>query len=317
MDFNDDAELDTSQVTDRRGDGGGGGGFSTGGGGGGLSTGSVVAAAGVSKLAGGGVVGLIVAVAFLFIMTSCQNGTAPTATAPQQQTSGAVSASDLKQACRTGADADTKVECRAVATINSVQAYWAAALSGNRTSYRKAQTVLFNGSTRSACGTASAQTGPFYCPADETVYLDLGFFDQLRTDFGAQGGPFAQAYVLAHEYGHHVQHILGFDQLVGRDRQGPQSGSVRLELQADCYAGVWARNAVKTGYLTSITEADIADGLNAASVIGDDRIQQAAGQRVNPESFTHGTSAQRQRWFHTGYTTGDPNKCDTWKTSSL
>ena len=317
MDFNDDAELDTSQVTDRRGDGGGGGGLATGGGGGGgLSTGSVVAAAGVSKLAGGGVVGLIVAVAFLFVMTSCQNNAAPTATSPQQ-TTGAVSASTLKQECRTGADADTKVECRAVATSNSVQAYWAAALSGNRTSYRKAQTVLFNGSTRSACGTANAQTGPFYCPADETVYLDLGFFDQLRTDFGAQGGPFAQAYVLAHEYGHHVQHILGFDQLVGRDRQGPQSGSVRLELQADCYAGVWARNAVKTGYLTAITDADIADGLNAASVIGDDRIQQAAGQRVNPESFTHGTSAQRQRWFQTGYSTGDPNRCDTWKTNSL
>ena len=287
-----------------------------GGGGGGLSPGSVVAAAGVSKLAGGGVVGLIVAVAFLFVMSSCQNGTAPTATSPQSQ-SGALSASDLKASCKTGADADTKVECRAVATINSVQAYWAAALSGNRTSYRKAQTVLFSGSTRSACGTANAQTGPFYCPADETVYLDLGFFDQLRRDFGAQGGPFAEAYVLAHEYGHHVQHILGYDTLVGRDRQGPKSGSVRLELQADCFAGVWARNAVKTGYLTSITQADIADGLDAASVIGDDRIQQAAGQRVSPESFTHGTSAQRQKWFSTGYQTGDPNKCDTWKTSSL
>lgn len=312
MDFDDDAQLDTSQVTDRRGGGSGGAPQ-----GGGLGAGSVVAAAGVSKLAGGGVVGLIAAVVFLVVMTSCQNGSVPGAAPQTGSTSGALSSQTLRQECRTGADADTKVECRAVATINSVQAYWAGALSGNRTSYRTAQTVLFNGRTSSACGTASAATGPFYCPADETVYLDLGFFDQLRSDFGAQGGAFAESYVLAHEYGHHVQHLLGYDQLVGRDRQGPQSGSVRLELQADCFAGAWARNAVRTGYLTSITQADIADGLDAASVIGDDRIQQASGQRVSPESFTHGTSAQRQRWFSTGYESGDPARCDTWRASTL
>ena len=123
--------------------------------------------------------------------------------------------------------------------------------------------------------------------------------------------------MIAHEYGHHVQHLLGFDQLVGRDRSGPQSGSVKLELQADCLAGVWARNAVRTGFVDSLTQADIEDGLDAAGVIGDDRIQQKMGGRVNPEGFTHGSSAQRQRWLTSGYTSGNGNSCDTWSAASL
>jgi predicted metalloprotease len=305
VDFDDNAQLDTTQITDRRGA------PSAGSSSNGVGLGGMLAANSLGKMAGGGVTGLIVVVVFLFLMSSCQSSSTPSSS------SGAQSGQSLSQSCKTGADADTKTECRAVATVNSVQTFWQRTLSGNRTKYRNAQTVLFTSRTQSACGPATAATGPFYCPGDETVYLDLGFFDQLRKDFGANGGPFAESYVLAHEYGHHVQHILGYDQLVGRDRQGPQSGSVRLELQADCFAGVWARNAVQTGYLTEITQADIADGLNAASVIGDDRIQQAAGQRVRPESFTHGTSEQRQRWLQTGYATGDPNACDTWKAPKL
>jgi uncharacterized protein len=310
VDFEDDAQLDASQISDRRGAAGGTGPASSGGG---INAGSVVAAGGIFKLAGGGVVGLIAVVAFLLISGTLGGGSTQQVV-PSAPASGA---QNLAASCRTGADADTKPECRIVAAVNSTQKYWTSALANNRTPYRTAQTVFFSGRTQTGCGPATAATGPFYCPADETVYLDLGFFDQLRQDFGAQGGAFAESYVIAHEYGHHVQHILGYDTLVGRDRQGPASGSVRLELQADCFAGVWARNAVRTGVVASLTQADIDDGLNAASVIGDDRIQAASGGRVTPESFTHGTSAQRQKWLSTGYTTGDPARCDTWKATSL
>ena len=212
---------------------------------------------------------------------------------------------NLAATCRSGADADTKPECRIVAAVNSVQAYWTYGAAHRVDALPPGvDRVLHRTRCRPAAATRPRDAGPFYCPADETVYLDLGFFDQLRRDFGAQGGAFAETYVIAHEYGHHVQHLLGFDQLVGRDRSGPESGSVKLELQADCLAGVWARNAVATGFVDAITQADIEDGLDAASVIGDDRIQQSMRGRVNPEAFTHGTSAQRQRWLTTGLPEG-------------
>lgn len=220
--------------------------------------------------------------------------------------------SNLSGDCRTGADANARRDCQTVATVNSVQAYWANAFASRGDQYALARAVLFASQVDTACGAATSAVGPFYCPSDQTVYLDLGFYDALQQDFGARGGVFAETYVIAHEYGHHVQHLLGYDKRVGRDRAGPESGSVRLELQADCLAGVWAANAEATGFIEQITADDIASGLDAAAAIGDDRIQQTSGGRVDPESFIHGTSAQRQEWFTRGYRGEDISQCDTW-----
>ncbi len=222
------------------------------------------------------------------------------------------------EGCRTGADAQSSQECRIVAVVNSIQDYWSSSID----SYQPAITNFFSGSVSTGCGSASSAVGPFYCPADTQVYIDLGFFDTLESRFGASGGDFAEAYVLAHEYGHHVQNLLGIEP--GDRSTGAGSGSVRLELQADCFAGVWAHHATttpdpRTGevLILELTEQDIADALSAAAAVGDDRIQESSQGRVDPESWTHGSAEQRQRWFTTGWRAGDPTECDTFAAEQL
>lgn len=201
--------------------------------------------------------------------------------------------------------------------LNDVQNTWDHTLPEEaRRAYRHAKLVLFRDATYSGCGTAHEAIGPFYCPADEKVYLDLGFFDELRSRFGAPG-EFAQAYVIAHEIGHHVQKILGIESQVRRLQQArPDAAnplSVRLELQADCFAGVWAHT---TAQRKIIDESDVQSGLGAAAAVGDDRLQKRATGRVSPESFTHGTSAQRTAWFTRGFKSGDLSACDTFQKRS-
>ncbi len=292
MRFRRGASIDTSQVSDRRGLGGG----------------APIA------LGGTGLVGLLIFLA-VQLLGGGGGGDGTGIGSPFSLGAGPGQATeqDLSAECRTGADAEQRQDCRIVAVVNSVQEYWGGTVSG----YREADTVLFERQVSTGCGAATSAVGPFYCPADATVYLDLSFYAELSQRFGARGGPFAEAYVVAHEYGHHVQHLLGTDQQVGGDRAGAESGSVRLELQADCYAGVWSAHAERTSLIEDLTDDDIAVGLDAASVIGDDYIQSHFGGGVDPESWTHGSSEQRQRWFSVGHDTGDPRRCDTFSAAQL
>jgi uncharacterized protein len=286
--------LDTSQIEDRRGQG------------------PAVGLPGGVMAAGGGGLGLVALLVYLLVSALSGGGgvSGPLGNLDGTTVSQAPPSQVLGDECATGEDANTRSDCRIVADVNSVQRYWTNRFAESGRTYTPAKTVFFTGSTDTGCGAASTDVGPFYCPVDKHVYIDLGFFDVLRTQFRAQGGPFAEAYVIAHEYGHHVQDLLGF---LGRQSSetGATGGSVRTELQADCFAGVWANHATSTGYVENLTRADIADALDAAAAVGDDRIQAETHGQVNPETWTHGSSAQRQHWFTVGYETGDPSKCST------
>jgi predicted metalloprotease len=286
MTFRRGAGLDPSQVQDVRGRTGGRGGL----------------------LIGGGGIGAVVLALVVFFLQS--QGVPVPGSVDTTNAVGGPAGSNTAD-CKTGAQANERLDCFIVGVVDSVQAYWKTEFQRENKTYKPAQTRLFSDQMDSACGVASSSTGPFYCPTDGYVYLDIGFFNQLRGQFGATGGPLAQAYVIAHEYGHHVQDLLG-DLTRESSQQGAQGGSVRTELQADCYAGVWVNNAASTGYLVPPTDKQIADALNAAAAVGDDRIQQEQQGTINREAWTHGSSAQRDHWFAAGYQGGNPAACDTF-----
>ena len=294
MTFNEGVQIDTSTTS------------SGGGGGRGIAI-------------GGGLGGLVILALALFLGVD-PGGITQQGLGPQFDTQGVETPGFDVSACRTGDDANKIVECRVIATGNSVDAVWDQLLKG----YTRPNMKLFTGSTDTGCGAATTEVGPFYCPADRTAYFDTAFFQVLVDQFGSNGGPLAQEYVVAHEYGHHVQNLLGNLAKAQRGPQGAEGNSVRTELQADCYAGVWAHYASVTNapgsdqpFLKPLTDKDISDALSAAKSVGDDRIQQAATGRVNPESWTHGSSQQREHWFTVGYQTGDVRKCDTYGAANL
>jgi uncharacterized protein len=308
MELNDRARVDTSQIEDRRGAGGGMGG-GRGGRGGGMQI--------PIPTGKGGIAGVIIAI----LVALVGGGLGINAATDGGAGEGTGDNTALEQRCN-AADRLQQLDCRNALYVNSIQAWWQTELpQAFGQQYETVETVFFENAVSTACGNADSGVGPFYCPGDRQVYIDLAFYQVLADQLGA-GGEFAQPYVLAHEYGHHVQTLLGTEPQVRRQQQRDPGNanalSVKMELQADCYAGAWAKNATGTAdaagqkIFTSITEADIRQGLDTAAAIGDDTLQRRSGGQVNPDAFTHGTSAERQQWFRTGYDSGDPKSCDTF-----
>jgi hypothetical protein len=304
--FRRNVRLNPGQVRDLRGAGGGGrrfglpGGFN-------LPTGGLGSGGGSGGLAGGGIGTIILLVVIIVIVLYLNGGLGGGGGNGTAQPTGSGLAG-----CQTGQDANERLDCRIVGFVNSIQAYWTEEYARQGRTYQPARTVLFTDVVDTGCGQATSAVGPFYCPVDKQIYIDLGFFTVLEQQYGASAGPLAQAYVIAHEYGHHVQNIEGTLAQAQDGTTGPTSGGVRVELQADCFAGVWTGNAVDTGYLEQITQQQVNDALSAAAAVGDDRIQQQATGQVEPHKWTHGSSDQRQNWFITGYNETQPASCDTF-----
>jgi len=292
--FNEGSSINSGRVQRRRGGAGGG------------------------VAIGGGVGGIIIVLLFLVFQltgggdaTSSLNGLA-------NDTSDQTTDGDFAASCQTGADANASADCRVAGTITSLDDYWSDAMPALGSELTLPGIVVFDAATSSGCGTASASTGPFYCPTDQTIYLDTAFFDELENTYGASGGPLAQMYVVAHEYGHHIENELGVFDVANRGDTGEDSDSVKVELMADCLAGVWAGHAATTEgdngvtLIKPLTEQDVQDALSAAAAVGDDRIQQQATGSVDESAFTHGSAEERMNAFTTGYTKGTATACDAF-----
>lgn len=302
MSFNDNIQLDPGRVSTSKG-GRGGRGLAIGGSG---SLFVVIALVVISQLTGVDLIGGLTG-----------------GGQQQQQSQSAQPGIDLSH-CTTGKAANEKDECRMVATAQSLDAMWAEQLPEQADAdYKKPGFQIFQDSVNTQCGAASANVGPFYCPGDSTVYLDLSFFNQL-SQFGAKNGPLAQEYIVAHEFGHHIQNLTGQFNAHDTRQQGDGSAAVRMELQADCYAGIWVNHASQTvdknsgeAFLKKPSDTQIADALGVAAAIGDDHLQEQSQGGVNPDSWTHGSSEQRTRWFKTGIEQGSMKACDTFSADSL
>jgi predicted metalloprotease len=314
MRFNPKARLDTSRVRDVGTSAGGGG---MGGGG------TRIPIPGGTK-AGGGIGGILIIVLFI-VLTQCVGGNTPTLPDTGMDTSRMAGTDTGRYAnCKTGEDANRSDDCARVAVENSLYNFWSEALPDQGgVAFRAESMQTFEGGTSTGCGNATAEVGPFYCPVDMTIYLDTSFFsDVLQQQLNGPSGAFVEPYVIAHEYGHHIQNLLGTMGQV-QTQKGPNSDSVRLELQADCYAGIWAKNATSTDtadgvpLIQDLTDQDIQQAIAAAKSVGDDRIQQQTTGRVNQEQWTHGSAAARVKWFQTGYTKGTLEACDTFAPATV
>jgi uncharacterized protein len=284
------------QIEDRRGQGGGAFGLP-----GGASGGGIPIPIPTGK--GGGLGGIIVLVVLFLLFSGVLGGGGIPGLGGLSGGGGGEPGGTL--------DPQSETDQQLAAIVADIQAFWGESFRASGRDYPETKLVLFEGSTQSDCGPASAATGPFYCPADRKVYLDLAFFDELKSRFGASGGDFAMAYVVAHEFGHHIQTVLGISEEVQRlaaaDESRRNDLSVRQELQADCMAGVWANSAQ-----SDLEAGDIEEALSAAAAVGDDRIQEKTTGRIDPEGWTHGSAEQRTAWFTTGYRSGNPDDCDTF-----
>jgi predicted metalloprotease len=300
----DDDRVDTGGVDDRRGGG-------IGLGGGGLAIGG-----------GAGVIGVVIylLVAVLGGGNGGSSGFPQLAAGSANSTGQQESGQELSDRCNADGALKQYTDCRLIKVYDIADSTWDDEFAKRGLDYHAPKLAFFNDATNTGCGQASAQVGPFYCPADEEIYLDLDFLDQLQNDYGAQG-QFAQAYILAHEYGHHLQNLLGTEaQMRQAQQKNPDQEneySVALELQADCYAGVWSTLADQQKSGITLTKDDIAEAQKAAQAVGDDRIQKKATGKVDQDSWTHGSAAQRKEWFTTGYSSGDIDQCDTFGSLGL